>query len=627
MEKTLIQTKQRTEGFLTIQPMFIGIASLFLGSQAAAPAFVFSFFYLAYFYMRDRREYHVAMAGILLGSLIQGWFTTYIYVLGMTLFYLMIHVIQYFHKNIYRAMPYVVSLLSIPYSLYLFGLDWNCLTIALLTWMLCEVNMRDPSWIQKQLVLTSAMRGVLLFSLAFALMKWLGENEGAWAFCACMMLAAFFSEPLVLLPLTVFCYLTIPLTTIPPFIWAAMLFFVLTKENKWLCTAGFAMIAIWFQVTLPQAALLGFSALFTFLYHDKHFSLHRHTERYHALQELEASQDTLNQQIQHFSGIFAALSQYYEQISDVEAQMLADMANALKYSADTLKKVDTKQTQQQRILKALEGYQYDVVSLDIENGQDGSLAINVQIRNIKRMEIEQTLLPLMEVLTHEHLHITELNRRFAGGISQITFENAVPFAVDAYADSLKNKYETSGDTFSIFRYRNSVISMISDGMGSGEHAAASSRLITNLFQRMVVSGIPKADAIKCINKLLQSDAYATLDVVCFDCSAGKAYIFKSAACPTFLIRNNELYEVNGSSLPVGIIAAIEPDCFVMDLQEGDEYLIISDGVYMDEIYEWLKYRDTSNVKASLEDLMDVLKKRSRNDDSTAVLSRVYMKRV
>ena len=63
----------------------------------------------------------------------------------------------------------------------------------------------------------------------------------------------------------------------------------------------------------------------------------------------------------------------------------------------------------------------------------------------------------------------------------------------------------------------------------------------------------------------------------------------------------------------------------MDLKEGDEYLIISDGVFIDEIYEWLKYRDTSSVKASVEDLMAVLQQRERKDDSTVVLSKVYTK--
>lgn len=56
-----------------------------------------------------------------------------------------------------------------------------------------------------------------------------------------------------------------------------------------------------------------------------------------------------------------------------------------------------------------------------------------------------------------------------------------------------------------------MICMISDGMGNGENAARSSRLITSLFQRMIISGIPQDSAIRCINKLIQSDTYATLE--------------------------------------------------------------------------------------------------------------------
>lgn len=626
MEKTLIQTKQKTDGLVQVRLALVGTAALLLGSVPFPVAYLLSFFYLSYFYIRDRREYHVAIASILLGSLLDGIFSTYLYLLGMTVFYLSIHCLQYLHKNIYRCMPMVLAFLSIPYSLYFFGAQLRVAVYAFLLWMLCEYNLREPNWIQSKLILTSSLRAVLLVSLAFTLSTWLHTDSSELIFCALLLMAGLFCEPMSLILVGLMFYLSVPFAIYPLFIWPALAALAVLKEYRWACVCALILIAFWFQVSLFQGILLSGSAMLAFLLHHERFAFGSQNEYHPSYQELQDIQNTLNEQIHHFSGIFAALSQYYEQISDVEATMLADMANALKYSADTLKKVDTKQSQKQRIIQALEGYQYDVADLSLEQGEDGTLAIEVKLRNIKRMEIETTLLPLMEVLTHEHLHITALNRRFAGGISHIVFENAVPYGVDAYADSQKNQYESSGDTFSVFRYRNSVISMISDGMGSGEHAAASSRMITNLFQRMVVSGIPKADAIKCINKLLQSDSYATLDVVCFDCSAGKAYIFKSAACPTFLIREGELYEINGSSLPVGILAAIEPDCFVMDLQEGDEYLIISDGVYMDEIYAWLKQRDTTSVKASLEDLMSVLKQRSRKDDSTAVLSKVYRKR-
>ena len=51
--------------------------------------------------------------------------------------------------------------------------------------------------------------------------------------------------------------------------------------------------------------------------------------------------------------------------------------------------------------------------------------------------------------------------------------------------------------------------------------------------------------------------------------------------------------------------------------------MISDGIFMDEIYEWLKNRSCENAKTSIEDLMEVLRRRQRLDDSTAVLSKVH----
>ena len=96
--------------------------------------------------------------------------------------------------------------------------------------------------------------------------------------------------------------------------------------------------------------------------------------------------------------------------------------------------------------------------------------------------------------------------------------------------------------------------MISDGMGNGEKAAQISHLVSSIFQKMVVSGIPQDNAIRCINKLMQSDTYATLDVICFNRSKGVAYLSKSAACPTWLLREHKLYELSGSALPVGIVS-------------------------------------------------------------------------
>lgn len=625
MEKTIFHTLQKKKAVTSVQAVYIGVFAMVIGSVDHALAFPFAFMYVSYFYMRDIMECKLASGGILIGSLCCGFFTTYLYALGFTLLFLSIHVLRLLDKNIYRSIPYLCALLTIPYSLYAFGLSYHVPLIAIIVYALLQADLQDAAWIQKRLVFTNTMYAMLgiSFTLVFLLMSpapWRGIILSTG-----ILLSAFSCHSKTMLLLSLLLYPSFPDYLGDGSILLLANVISLFKKERLFLLLSIGMFALWKQPAMSIGILLGGCAVLALFFKEE--ALPFHMEKACIKEEVISPQSLLKRQMQNFSNIFASLSDYYETISDVESQMLADMAKALKYSADTLKKVDVMQTQRERILRALEGYQYEVLSFHMHQPDEASLAIEMDIQNIRKPEIKQTLLPLLEVLTHEHLKITEVkHHRFTSGYHHITMENHVPFVIDAYADSQKNMFEASGDSFSIFRFRNSVICMISDGMGSGENAATSSRLITNIFQRMVISGISKADSIKCINKLLQSDAYATLDVICFDCSEGKAYIFKSAACPTFLIRKGNLYEVNGSSLPVGIISSIEPDCFVADMEEGDEYLMVSDGIFMDEIYEWLRMRRKENAKASMEDLMGILKKKQRLDDSTAVLSTIHRRK-
>lgn len=121
---------------------------------------------------------------------------------------------------------------------------------------------------------------------------------------------------------------------------------------------------------------------------------------------------------------------------------------------------------------------------------------------------------------------------------------------------------------------------------------------------------------------MQSDTYATLDVICFNRSKGVAYLSKSAACPTWLLRQHKLYELSGNALPVGIVSTIQPDCFEIELQDKDEFIMMSDGVEMKEVYAWMKERQEESMKEDVEIFMDILKRKLRKDDSTIILARV-----
>lgn len=622
MEKTIVHTKQEGKSIASVQAVYIGVFAMVVGSVDMPLSYMFAFMYVAYFYMRDVMECKIALGGILLGSLCCGFFHTYLYALGFTLLFLSIHILQLLNKNIYRSIPYLCAALTIPYSLYAFGLSSTGVFIMIATYALLHTDLIDVTWIQKKLILTNTIYAILSISFTCAFLFMAPTSWRMMILSGGLLITAFFCDIKTMFLMSILTLLAFPEYIDNRAILLLVNSISLFKKERLLLVLSVMMFALWAEPNMSMSILLCVCGVLSLVYKESYIPFHM--EKVSIKEEPISPQSLLKRQMQNFSNIFASLSEYYENISDVESQMLSDMAKALKYSADTIKKVDVQHSQKERILKAMEGYQYEVLSFDMHNIDEANLAIEMDIQNIKKPEIKQTLLPLLEVLTHEHLKITEVkHHRFTSGYHHITMENHVPFVIDAYADSQKNMFEASGDSFSIFRFRNSVICMISDGMGSGEKAAVSSRLITNIFQRMVISGISKADSIKCINKLLQSDAYATLDVICFDCSEGKAYIFKSAACPTFLIRQGNLYEVNGSSLPVGIIASIEPDCFVADMQEGDEYLMVSDGIFMDEIYEWLRIRRKDNAKVSMEDFMSIIKKKQRLDDSTAVLSAIH----
>lgn len=621
VERTIVESQRKQSVGFQIQYGYIAAFALLIGCIQSPLAYICVFAYVSYFYMRDIKECKFAVCGIMIGSLSTGIFMTYFYALGFTVFFLCIHVLRILDKNIYKGTPYICALLTIPFSFYHYGLTWNSISISLFTFVLIYDQHRDFTWIQKKLVFTNAMYGVLFLSCALLISLFTPMEYHMLVFSGTFLLASFFCDAKIMLLLLGFLYIAYP-NQMPSTIYlVSIAATTIFKKEKVLYVCILLGLGALLEVDLGMGIILSICAILGLIYDEQALPFHITK---HETQELALSpQSLLKRQMQNFSSIFESLSAYYANVSDVEAQMLSQMAMALKYSADTIKKIDVQKSMEERILRALEGYQYEVLSFSMEEPGEGNLALDLDIRNIRKPEIKQTLLPLLEVLTHEHLKVTQIkHHRFTNGYHHITMENRVPYMIDAYADSQKNKFEASGDCFSIFRFRNSLICMISDGMGSGERAATSSRLITNIFQRMVISGIPKAESIKCINKLLQSDAYATLDVICFDCSEGKAYIFKSAACPTFLIRSGELFEINGSSLPVGIVSTIEPDCFIAEMKEGDEYLMVSDGIYMDEIYQWLNERKQDNAKNSIESFMQILRKKERMDDSTVVLSKV-----
>lgn len=570
--------------------------------------------------MRSTREACIAVFFIMLCVLSQGVVNGYFYALGFSVLFIFIHMVKLLNQNLYQWIPYIIAVVIVPYSIQQNGLEIQALMMPIIVYGVLNQIGDDYHWIRRSYALSQAMYGVIILAISCLLIQFIPVYQEKVLLVALLIIASICNIQTCFLIGIAICFIT-PINNI---IWLGVPFICsLFKKKRFIAILLLTAFLLLYARTLFQYSYIVIGMLMTLLIRERYIPLLARYEAEDVIQKPFLSpQNTVKRQMQNYAGIFQSLAEYYTSINDVEADVLGNMASALQYHAEEIQKVDDIGKDHERLRKALEGYQYEIEQLDIEEYNDGRLHIELDIGNIKRGEIRTTLQPLLEVLLHRSLVMDTLKgHRFTHGFS-IVFSDYIPFDIDAYADSLKNSYTSSGDTFSVFRFRQSTICMISDGMGNGEKAAKSSQLISSIFQRMIICGMSQDSAIRCINKLVQSDTYATLDVICFDRSKGVAYISKSAACPTFLLRNQKIYEISGNALPVGIISQMQPDCFELDLKNDDEFLMISDGIEQAEIYDWLKERETSKIRDDVETFMNILRRKRRKDDSTLILARV-----
>ncbi len=145
--------------------------------------------------------------------------------------------------------------------------------------------------------------------------------------------------------------------------------------------------------------------------------------------------------------------------------------------------------------------------------------------------------------------------------------------------------------------QNHYVLLLSDGMGSGKDAFAQSRWTVTLLQKLLRSGMRAEGAIGMVHsslKLAQEDiAFATADLCTINLQNGQAKFIKAGAVSTFILRDSQIIEVCGISMPLG--ASETPDVAAKGTQLCPEDLImlISDGACerKDEIlYTLQKYR-------------------------------------
>ncbi|MFR6361564.1 SpoIIE family protein phosphatase [Amedibacterium intestinale] len=617
MEKVIME-KMRKPFVIRSGDVWCALFALVLGSVQGLMEPILVFLFLTHCYLRSTSETISMILFLFISLLTKDMMYLYFYALGIAFYFVLIYLVKLSNRNVYQWIPLINAISAMPFALLQYR-SYGVFIIGSIVYALTREMLKEYSWIKQSFALSNIIYGGMFIGAGLCA----GEIFPSVSYNLLLVFlsgAAFFCHAREMMLYVAALFL---LTALPQPFWLLVALLVsVFKEEKIVAVTLLGLFGIQYAENLFHIIYLFVNALCIVIIKKEMLPFVSEETKPLSISKSLSQDNLLRRQLQNYASIFESLHSYYETMKNPHAELLESMAFALQYQADELEHPMCGEENKTRIIQALEGYQFAVENLHIEEFRDGSLRLHITISNLHKKEICTTLKPLLEGLLQRKMKVISVeDHRFSKGYDVVLQDN-LPFEIEVDGDSLKNASTTSGDAFSIFHFRQSLVCMISDGMGNGEKAAQISHLVSSIFQKMVVSGIPQDNAIRCINKLMQSDTYATLDVICFNRSKGVAYLSKSAACPTWLLREHKLYELSGSALPVGIVSTIQPDCFEIELQDKDEFIMMSDGVEMKEVYAWMRERQEDSMREDVEIFMDILKRKLRKDDSTIILARV-----
>lgn len=143
--------------------------------------------------------------------------------------------------------------------------------------------------------------------------------------------------------------------------------------------------------------------------------------------------------------------------------------------------------------------------------------------------------------------------------------------------------KVSGDSDIVFPLSAGKVGLlVSDGMGTGERAAADSLATIRLLEKLIRMGYDRELGVKIINQTLltrnRDESFVTIDLVVVDTQNGQLEFVKIGAAPSFIKRGYDIEVIQNYALPVGILHHVDVEPERRLLKEGDFLVMVTDGV-------------------------------------------------
>lgn len=280
----------------------------------------------------------------------------------------------------------------------------------------------------------------------------------------------------------------------------------------------------------------------------------------------------------------------------------------------------------------------DIVCNDAVVYQKDNYTTNVNILVRNGDAHNPTIKAIISKVCGSLLEVKDITPSEISGWSMINLCTATNYDIlFGYAGTCKNGEEVSGDNYSLLRLNeNKFMMAICDGMGSGQSAGKTSELAISLVENFYKAGFDNDIILNCVNKLLvlnNDENFTALDLCVVDLKNCFADFIKLGAPAGFIKHRETTTQINGGSLPIGILEEMKPVCFKTVLNDQDLIVLCSDGITdaFESIEEFKNY--INNVKTiHPQRLADEILKKAlalngnvANDDMTVVVGRIFQK--
>lgn len=274
------------------------------------------------------------------------------------------------------------------------------------------------------------------------------------------------------------------------------------------------------------------------------------------------------------------------------------------------------------------GYPCQTAAVYYTNADRLMIEINCRSQNL------DDSLPAIRHILSEALNITleELDPIRTEETTRYRLCQRPKYRLEHYASALHAQQESiSGDTAILFNDNaGNPCLVLSDGMGTGKHAAVESRMTTEMFRKFICGGISFSAAIRMMNGLLltksPAESFATLDVAQFDLDGGKLTILKSGAAATLIRHGGKVARISAQTFPLGAEPEGEAAVRNVRLCPDDIILMLSDGV-SEDAYPLIRQllENTSNLEQIVNEICEkaeIFSGGDRRDDVTVCAARL-----